>query len=40
MTELIIITDEVKDGEYLLEIQFTSFENDPSVSRPVLYSAE
>ncbi|MFZ6050611.1 cyclase family protein [Halocola ammonii] len=38
ITELIFVPDEVKDGDYLLEIQFAPFENDASPSRPVLYS--
>jgi arylformamidase len=37
ITELIYVPDEVKDGEYLLNLQIASFENDASPSKPVLY---
>lgn len=37
ITEMVFIPDEVKDGEYLLNLQIASFENDASPSKPVLY---
>jgi len=37
ITELIYANDEVLDGSYLLNLQFASFENDASPSKPVLY---
>ncbi len=37
ITEMIYVSDEIKDGEYLLNIQMASFENDASPSKPVLY---
>lgn len=37
ITELIYVPDSVADGFYLLNIQFASFENDASPSKPVLY---
>ncbi len=37
ITEMIFVTNEVTDGEYLLNIQIASFENDASPSKPVLY---
>lgn len=40
ITELIYVSDEVKDGFYLLNLQFASFENDASPSKPVLYELE
>jgi kynurenine formamidase len=38
ITEMIFVSDEVKDGSYLLNLQLASFENDASPSKPVLYS--
>ena len=38
ITEMIFVPDEVKDGTYLLNLQITSFENDASPSKPVLYA--
>lgn len=38
ITELIYIPDSVPDGIYLLNLQFASFENDASPSKPVLYA--
>ena len=38
ITEMIFVSDEVKDGSYLLNLQIASFENDASPSKPVLYS--
>jgi hypothetical protein len=37
ITELIYVPDEVRDGEYLLNLQIAPFENDASPSKPVLY---
>jgi kynurenine formamidase len=37
ITELIFVTNGVKDGSYLLNLQIASFENDASPSKPVLY---
>jgi kynurenine formamidase len=37
ITELIYVDDFVKDGSYLLNLQFASFENDASPSKPILY---
>jgi kynurenine formamidase len=38
ITEMIFVSDEVKDGGYLLNLQIASFENDASPSKPVLYA--
>ncbi|PCJ82091.1 MAG: metal-dependent hydrolase [Flavobacteriales bacterium] len=40
ITELIYVPNEIDDGSYLLNIQFASFENDASPSKPVLYVIE
>jgi kynurenine formamidase len=40
ITELIYVPNEIKDGQYLLELQFAPFENDASPSRPILYRLE
>ena len=40
ITEMIYVNDSVKDGSYILNLQFASFENDASPSKPVLYSLE
>src|SRR5690554_327601 len=37
ITEMIYIPNEVLDGQYLLNLQVASFENDASPSKPVLY---
>jgi len=37
ITEMIFVPDEVVDGDYLLNIQIASFENDASPSKPILY---
>jgi hypothetical protein len=37
ITEMIFVSDEVKDGSYLLNLQIASFENDASPSKPILY---
>ena len=38
ITELVFVPDTVADGNYLLNLQFASFENDASPSKPVLYT--
>lgn len=38
ITEMIYVSDDVKDGSYLLNLQIASFENDATPSKPVLYS--
>lgn len=40
ITELIYVPGDVLDGNYLLNIQIASFENDASPSKPVLYRLE
>jgi kynurenine formamidase len=40
ITEMIYVDEKVKDGSYILNLQFASFENDASPSKPVLYSLE
>jgi arylformamidase len=37
ITEMIYVDDGVKDGQYLLNLQITSFQADASPSRPLLY---
>ena len=37
ITEMIYVPDAVFDGDYLLNLQIASFENDASPSKPVLY---
>ena len=37
ITEMIYVNEEVQDGSYILNLQFASFENDASPSKPVLY---
>ena len=37
ITEMIFVPNEIKDGDYLLNLQIASFENDASPSKPVLY---
>ncbi|MBL0735891.1 cyclase family protein [Flavobacterium sp. GN10] len=37
ITEMIYVSDEIEDGDYILNLQITSFENDASPSKPVLY---
>lgn len=37
ITELIYVPEHVKDGPYLLNLQFASFENDASPSKPVIF---
>lgn len=37
ITEMIFVSDDVKDGEYLLNLQFAPFVADAAPSRPILY---
>ena len=37
ISELIYVRDTIKDGNYLLNLQIASFDNDASPSKPVLY---
>jgi kynurenine formamidase len=37
ITELIFISNEIPDGDYLLNLQIASFENDATPSKPILY---
>jgi kynurenine formamidase len=37
ITELIFVPNQIPDGNYLLNLQFASFENDAAPSKPVLY---
>jgi kynurenine formamidase len=37
ITEMIYVSDEIKDGDYILNLQIASFENDASPSKPLLY---
>ncbi|MCI9845133.1 cyclase family protein [Flavobacterium pectinovorum] len=38
ITEMIFVPNEIEDGNYLLNLQIASFENDASPSKPVLYA--
>jgi kynurenine formamidase len=38
ITEMIFVSDEIPDGNYILNLQIASFENDASPSKPILYS--
>ena len=38
--DYIYVRNEIEDGEYILNLQFASFENDASPSKPVLYKIE
>ncbi|KQX08895.1 cyclase family protein [Flavobacterium sp. Root420] len=38
ITEMIFVPDEIEDGNYVLNLQIASFENDASPSKPILYS--
>lgn len=40
ITELIYVDENVKDGNYILNLQIASFENDASPSKPILYKTE
>ncbi|MFH6992117.1 cyclase family protein [Flavobacterium sp. FlaQc-48] len=37
ITEMIYVPDEIEDGEYILNLQIASFENDASPSKPILF---
>ena len=37
ITEMIYVADEIEDGNYILNLQIASFENDASPSKPILY---
>jgi kynurenine formamidase len=37
ITEMIFVPNEVTDGNYVLNLQIASFENDASPSKPILY---
>jgi arylformamidase len=37
ITELIFVSNEAEDGQYLLNLQVAPFENDASPSRPIIY---
>ncbi|MDQ8011521.1 MAG: cyclase family protein [Flavobacterium nitrogenifigens] len=37
ITEMIYVSDEIEDGDYILNLQIASFENDASPSKPILY---
>lgn len=40
ITELIYVTNKIEDGDYFLNLQISSFENDAASSKPVLYKLE
>ena len=40
ITEMIFVPNEVSDGNYMLNLQIASFENDASPSKPILYSIQ
>lgn len=40
ITEMIYVSDEIPDGNYILNLQIASFENDASPSKPVLYAIQ
>jgi kynurenine formamidase len=37
ITEMIYVPDEIENGDYILNLQIASFENDASPSKPILY---
>ncbi|MDH7448010.1 cyclase family protein [Aquimarina sp. 2201CG14-23] len=37
ITEMIFVKDQITDGNYILNLQIASFENDASPSKPILY---
>ena len=37
---MIYVDEKVKDGSYILNLQFASFENDASPSKPILFKIE
>lgn len=40
ITEMIYVPNKIEDGDYILNLQVASFENDAAPSRPVLYKFE
>ena len=40
ITELIFVPNKIEDGDYILNLQIASFENDAAPSKPVLYKLE
>lgn len=40
ITELVFVDNSIEDGEYMLQIQIISLENDASPSKPILYEIE
>ncbi|RZJ71662.1 MAG: cyclase family protein [Flavobacterium sp.] len=40
ITEMVFVPDEIADGNYILNLQIVSFENDASPSKPVLYKID
>jgi len=40
ITEMIYVDEKVKDGSFILNLQFASFENDASPSKPILFKIE
>lgn len=40
ITELIYVPNKIEDGDYILNLQIGSFENDAAPSKPVLYKPE
>lgn len=40
ITELIFVPTEIPDGSYILNLQISSFENDASPSKPILYQIQ
>jgi arylformamidase len=40
ITELIYVPNKAEDGDYILNLQIASFENDASPSKPILYKIE
>ncbi|MDT0688097.1 cyclase family protein [Autumnicola psychrophila] len=40
ITEFIYVSNNITDGEYLLNLQIASFENDASPSKPILYKIQ
>ena len=38
ITEFIYVPDDVRDGNYILELQVSPMKNDASPSRPILYN--
>jgi kynurenine formamidase len=40
ITEMIFVEDKIQDGSYILNLQITSFENDASPSKPIIFKIE